>query len=109
MGFDKARLRILDDRELVGTLVRALEAALAADLLASDPPAQLEAYGDHFLPPEARRRVVPLSAPVAKQRPGRRRADERTVFLSAGLAGNEPVVARRLFGAFGGGGYGSGS
>jgi len=80
-----------------------LEAALAADLLVSDSPAQLEAYGDHFLPPEARRRVVPLSALVAKQHPGRRRADERTVFLSAGLAGTEPVVARRLLEALGGG------
>ncbi len=62
-----------------------------------------------ILPPEVRRRVVPLSALVAGRHPGRRRADAGTVFLSAGLAGTEPVVARRLFEVLGGGGYGSGS
>ncbi len=86
-----------------------LEAALGSDLRVSAPPARLEAYGGYFLPPEARRRVVPLSALVAKQHPGRRRADAGTVFLSAGLAGTEPVVARRLFETFGGGGYDSGA
>ncbi len=89
--------------KLKGAHALPLEAACAADLLVSDSPAQLEAYGSYFLPPEARRRVVPLSALVAGEHPGRRRADERTVFLSAGLAGTEPVVARRLLEALGGG------
>lgn len=66
------------------------------DLLASDAPHQLEAYDGYFLLPEERRRAVPLSHLLAGRHPGRRRPEERTVFLSAGLAGTEPAVARRL-------------
>ena len=73
-----------------------LEAALQADLLVSDAPAQLDAYEGYFLPKALRARVVPLSALVAGQHPGRRTPDERTVFLSAGLAGTEPAAARWL-------------
>ncbi|HGY10001.1 MAG TPA: ornithine cyclodeaminase family protein [Oceanithermus profundus] len=73
-----------------------LETALEADLLVSDAPAQLAAYDGYFLPEAARSRVVPLSALVAGSHPGRRTPDERTVFLSAGLAGTEPAAARRL-------------
>ncbi len=74
-----------------------LEAALQADLLFSDAPAQLAAYEEYSLPQASRARVVPLSALVAGRHPGRRTPDERTLFLSAGLAGTEPAAAWRLF------------
>jgi len=76
-----------------------LEAALQAELLVSDAPAQLAAYEGYFLPEAERDRVVPLSALVAGRHPGRTAPDQRTVFLSAGLAGTEPAAARRLFSA----------
>jgi ornithine cyclodeaminase/alanine dehydrogenase-like protein (mu-crystallin family) len=80
-----------------------VEAALGADLLVSDAPAQLAAYEGYFLPEAARRRVVPLSALVAGRHPGGNAPEARTVFLSAGLAGTEPAAARRLLAAYGGG------
>ncbi|WP_456414440.1 hypothetical protein [Oceanithermus profundus] len=71
-------------------------AATKADLLVSDAPRQLEAYDGYFLPPAVRARVVPLADVLVGRHPGRARAEERTVFLSSGLAGTEPAAARRL-------------
>ncbi|GEM89912.1 ornithine cyclodeaminase family protein [Oceanithermus desulfurans] len=78
-----------------------VKAALDADLLASDAPAQLSAYEGYFLPEAAQGRVVPLSALVAGRHTGRTAPEERTVFLSAGLAGTEPAAARYLLDGLG--------
>ncbi len=69
-----------------------------ADVVATDAPAQLAAYGDTFLlagTPDADR-VVALGDVCSGQKPGRTSADQITVLCSLGLAGTEVALADRL-------------
>lgn len=74
-----------------------LEAAMQADVIATDSPQQIAAQGgDHFLSEHATKTsVVDLSEVLAGSR-GRLSASQSTLFLSAGLAGTEPFVAHAL-------------
>lgn len=75
-----------------------LDVATAADVIATDSPAQIAAYDPLFflhgtLPMD---RMVDLADIVAGAHPGRQRAEDITLFCSAGLAGTEVLLADRL-------------
>ena len=74
-----------------------IEVAEAATLIATDSPQQIAAQGDsHFLAGhESHDRVVDLADLIGETR-SPRFVDATTVFLSAGLAGTETLVAHEL-------------
>ena len=71
-----------------------LDLAARSAIIATDSPAQLDAYAEpFFLSGPDRARMVPLSAIVTGQQPGRTSDDDITLFCSVGLAGTEVFVA----------------
>jgi len=74
-----------------------LEAATQADVIATDSPQQIAAQGaDHFLSDHATKAPVVDLAEVLAGSGGRVAASQSTLFLSAGLAGTETLVAHAL-------------
>jgi ornithine cyclodeaminase/alanine dehydrogenase-like protein (mu-crystallin family) len=74
-----------------------VEAAEQADVIATDSPQQIAAQGtDHFLAEHASKTSVVDLAEVLTGSGGRVSASQRTLFLSAGLAGTETLVAHAL-------------
>lgn len=73
-----------------------LDVAARSAVIATDSPAQVEAYADPFFligtPDYAR--MVALSAIATGAQPGRTSADAITLFCSVGLAGTEVLVAQ---------------
>ncbi len=68
-----------------------------AACIATDAPAQIDAYPEpFFLADEDRARMVSLGHIVAGELPGRGTDDELTLFCSAGLAGTEVLLADAL-------------
>jgi len=69
-----------------------------ADIVASDSIAQMSGYGEPsvFLGTPVWDRVLDLADIVAGVQKGRTTADQRTVFLSEGLAGTEVLMAAEL-------------
>lgn len=69
-----------------------------ADVIATDSPAQMRAYGAPFFlsGTPAGERVVDLVEIVNGNLPARSRGDETTLFCSTGLAGTEVLVASRV-------------
>jgi alanine dehydrogenase len=65
-----------------------------AALVASDSPEQALAYGQPFF---TERPLVHLGAVLDGAAPGRKDADEITLYCSTGLAGSEVVIASALF------------
>lgn len=74
-----------------------LEVATRADVIATDSPQQIAAQGaDHFLSEHVTKTSVVDLAEVLAGSVGRVAASESTLFLSAGLAGTETLVAHAL-------------
>jgi ornithine cyclodeaminase/alanine dehydrogenase-like protein (mu-crystallin family) len=69
-----------------------------ADVIATDAPAQLSGYSEpHILHGTASwGRIRDLASIVAAREKGRTSADQRTLFLSEGLAGTEVLLAAEL-------------
>jgi ornithine cyclodeaminase len=73
------------------------DVAERAVVIATDSPAQVEAYPSFFLDgTHHRARMVDLADIVAGHRPGRQGDGDITLFCSAGLAGTEVAVADAL-------------
>ncbi len=75
-----------------------VEVALNADVVATDAPEQIRAYGEPFFldGTPAAERVVDLSSIVTSGRSVRTSGRETTLFCSVGLAGTEILVAARV-------------
>ena len=69
-----------------------------ADVVASDSPAQMSGYTEPsvFLGTPVWDRVVDLAEIVSGRRKGRTSTEQRTVFLSEGLAGTEVLLAAEI-------------
>jgi ornithine cyclodeaminase len=77
-----------------------LEMAALADVIATDSPQQVAAQGaDHFLAAHLTETPVVDLADVLSGTAGRASASQSTLFLSAGLAGTETMVAHALLSA----------
>ncbi|MDQ4078725.1 MAG: ornithine cyclodeaminase family protein [Chloroflexota bacterium] len=72
-----------------------VEAATQSRVIATDSPAQIEAYPNPFFltGTPAMQRIIDLSEIVVGKRVGRTAPDDITLFCSVGLAGTEVVVA----------------
>lgn len=64
-----------------------------ASVVFTDSPDQLRAYPEPFFLPEESRQIADLAEYVASGAPGRRYADDITLFCSVGLSGTEVVLA----------------
>lgn len=80
-----------------------LDIAVNADVIVTDSPAQIAAYDPLFFLQGTLHmdRVIDLADIVAGKRAGRERAEDITLFCSAGLAGTEVLLADRLLEASG--------
>jgi alanine dehydrogenase len=72
--------------------------ALQADLIASDSPAQMSGYAEPsvFQGTPVWDRIVDLAEIVAGRQKGRTSPEQRTLFLSEGLAGTEVLLAAEV-------------